>query len=84
MNSEKIYEERKKFPVIFVQKMENPFNFVQQNTNWKFFEKFVPFNPGLPGSGVERELPFFTRGSPFRGIKGRNFGGKEVVSLFWG
>jgi hypothetical protein len=33
MNSEKRYEEGSKFPVKFLQKTENPFNFVQQNTN---------------------------------------------------
>ena len=33
MNSEKRYEECRKFPILFVQKKENPLNFVQQNTN---------------------------------------------------
>jgi hypothetical protein len=28
--------------------------------------------------------PFFTKAFPFWGKKGRNFGGKEVVSPFWG
>jgi hypothetical protein len=28
--------------------MENRFNFVLKNSNWKFFEEFVPYSPGLP------------------------------------
>jgi hypothetical protein len=33
MNSEKRYEEERKFPIIFVQKLETPFNVVLKNTN---------------------------------------------------
>jgi|688.fasta_scaffold1712034_1 hypothetical protein len=48
MNSEKRYEEGRKLTIIFLQKTENPFYFVLQNTTGKFYEEYVPNSPGLP------------------------------------
>ncbi len=48
MNSEKRYEEGRKFPIIFVQKKEKSVKFCTTKYKLKCFEEFVPHSPGLP------------------------------------